>query len=128
MKVTDIARRNEGSDLSPLKARVAAYLEQHADEVYPYRDERLAKALGIKPSALNFTLWALQRDGVIDKEKVGRKVYFGCRTAIADLRKRLGHGRRDPLERARANAARIEQRSGRVDAIELLDAVRGPWQ
>jgi DNA-binding transcriptional ArsR family regulator len=128
MKVAEVAHRAEGSELSPLKAKVAGYLHEHEDEVYPYRDDKLAKSLGIKQSALNFTLWSLERDGIIDKEKVGNKVYFGCRPAIADLRRRLGHTKHDPLERARTNAARIEKRTGRVDVIELLDAVRGPWQ
>jgi hypothetical protein len=127
MKVADIARRNRGSGLSPVKALVAGYLETHADEVFPYRDDRLAKELGLKLSAVNFTLWALHRDGVIDKEKVDNKVYFGSRTAIADLRRRLGRDKSDPFERARANAARIEKRTGRIDTTELLDAVRGPW-
>ena len=125
MKVADVARRTKGSALSPMKARVAAYLEEHSDEVYPYRDDRLAKALGVKQSALNFTLWALQRDGVIDKEKVGSKVFFGSRAAISDLRRQLGQDKHGPFERARANAQKIEQRAGRIDVVELLDAVRG---
>jgi DNA-binding transcriptional ArsR family regulator len=128
MKVAEIAHRIRGTELSPMKAKVAGHLEEHSDEVYPYRDDRLAKSLGMKQSALNFTLWALQRDGIIDKERVGNKVYFGSRAAIADLRRRLGHDKRDPLERARANARKIEERGGRVNAVELLDAVRGPWR
>jgi len=129
MKVTELAKHRRGSSLSPLKAKVLRYLEEHGDEVFPYRDGRLARALGVKLSALNFTLWVLHRDGLIDKQEVDGKVYFGSLSAIADLRAKLGiEPPRDPFERARVNLERIRSRVGDVDTTALLDAVRGPWE
>ena len=127
MKVAEVARRRR-SGLSPLKARVLEQLEAHADEVYGYRDEQLARGLGVKVSALSFTLWALHHDGLIDKEEVGGKVYFGSRAAIAELRKRLGQKEDDPFRRARLLREQIFRRTGNIDVIELLDAVRGRWE
>ena len=66
MKVAELAKR-QSKELSPLKARVLQYLEDHDDEVFRYRDGQLARALNVKLSALNFTLWGLHRDGLIDK-------------------------------------------------------------
>jgi len=129
MKVTELAKRHRGSALSPLKAKALRYLEEHSGEVFPYRDERLAKALGVKLSALNFTLWALHRDGLIGKQEVDGKVYFGSLTATADLRAKLGvEAPRDPFERAKANLQRIRAQVGNINTLELLDAVRGPWE
>ena len=127
MKVAELAKGHRRSPLSPLKAKVFQYLEDRSDELFPYRDEHLARALAVKLSALSFTLWTLQRDGLIDKEQVGGRVYFGCHRAIADLRRRLGLTKADPFQRARANAERIRARTGDISVLELLDAVRGPW-
>ena len=41
---------------------------------------------------------------------------------------RVGPTRVDPFERARANRDRIWARTGNIDVLELLDAVRGPWE
>ena len=128
MKVTNLARRSGRRAISPLKAKVLEYLEGHGDEVFAYRDEGFARSLGIKLSALNFTLWALHRDGLIEKQEVDGKVFFGSRRAVAELRQRLGLVKQDPFERARANAERIRAREGNIDVVGLLDAVRGPWE
>ena len=110
--------------LSPLKRKVLRYMEDHDDEVFAYRDLQLARELELKPSAQGFTLWALHRDGFIDKEEVDGKVYFGSRRAIGELRRRLGLEKRDPFERAKTNAERIRQRTGNFSVAELLRAVR----
>ena len=129
MKVTELAKRHRGSSLSPLKDKVLRYLQEHSGEVFPYRDERLVKALGVKHSALNFTLWALHRDGLIGKQDVDGKVYFGSLAAIVDLRAKLGvEAPRDPFDRAKANLERIRARVGNINTLELLDAVRGAWE
>lgn len=104
------------------------HLEEHSDEVFPFRDEHLVRSLGVKPSALGWTLWWLHQNGYIDKQEVDGRVYFGSRRAIADLRRRLGLTKEDPFQRARANRDRIWARAGNIDVLELLDAVRGPWQ
>jgi hypothetical protein len=118
--------RHEGrGPLSPLKAKVLRFLEEHPDEVFPYRDRQLAASLGIKVSALSFTLWTLHREGLIDKQEVNGRVCFGSRRAITELRNRLGLTKQDPWERARVNRDRIWARTGNIDVLELLDAVRG---
>jgi Mn-dependent DtxR family transcriptional regulator len=127
VKVSEISRREGQGPISPLKAKVLRFLEEHPEEVFPYRDEQLARSLGVKVSALSFTLWDLHRQGLIDKEQVDGRVYFGSRQAIRELRSRLGLTIEDPFERARANAERIRARTGNIDVLELLDAVRGPW-
>lgn len=127
MKVAELAKQHARSPLPPLAAKVLEYLDKHSDEVFPYRDEGLIHALGIKASALSWTLWWLHQNELIDKEEVGGKVYFGSRRAITDLRGRLGLTKLNPFERARANAERIRARIGNINTLELLDAVRGPW-
>src|SRR3990170_6544391 len=128
MKIAELASRRRRGGLSPLKARVLQYLQERSDEVFTYRDERSAKHLSIKISAFSFTLWALHRDGLIGRQEVDGKVYFGSLQAIANLRAKLGiEEPREPFERARANLERIRARVGNIDTLELLDAVRGPW-
>ena len=129
MKIAELTGRRRRGGLSPLKGRVLRHLQEHPDEVFSYRDERLAKQLSIKISAFSFTLWALHRDGLIDKQEVDGKVYFGSRKAIADLRVKLGISEpQEPIARARANLERIRARAGNINTLELLDAVRGPWE
>lgn len=129
MKIAELASRRRRGGLSPLKARVRQYLQEHSDEVFSYRDERSAKQLSIKISAFSFTLWALHRDGLIDKQEVDGKVYFGSLRAIADLRAKLGvREPQEPFGRARANLERIRARVGNINTLELLDAVRGSWE
>ncbi len=129
MKVTELAKRHRGGSLSPLKAKVLRYLEEHRDEVFPYRAGSVAQSLGVKLSALNFTLWALHRDGLIGKQEIDGKVYFGSLKAIADLRAKLGIAEpQEPFGRARANLERIRARVGNINTMDLLDAVRGPWE
>ena len=129
MKIAELTSRRRRGGLSPLKARTFQYLQEHPDEVFSYRDERGAKQLSIKISAFSFTLWALHRDGLIDKQEVDGKVYFGSLKAIADLRARLGIAApQDAFGRAKANLERIRARSGNIKTLELLDAVRGRWE
>ncbi len=124
MKIAQLTRR---ARLSPLKEQVLRYLEAHPREVFGYRDESLARALRRKQSAVNFTLWVLHRDGLVDKEEVDGKVYFGSRRAVAHLRARLGLADADPFQRARALRDQVWRRTGEIDVVELLDGVRGPW-
>jgi len=126
MKVAELVRSRRGS-LSPLKTKVLQYLEEHEDEVFPNYDRELARSLGAKVSALNWTLWWLHRNGFIDREEADGKLYFGSRRAVAQLRSRMGLTKHDPFQRAKANAERIRARMGNVSVLELLDAVRGPW-
>jgi hypothetical protein len=126
MKVADLAARRK--QLSPLKAKVLGYLEGHPEDVFPYRDEALARAVDAKVSAVSFTLWALHKEGYIDRAEVDGKVYLGSRRAITDLKARLGIPEKDPFAEARAIRDRISARSGDIDVVALLDEVRGSWK
>ncbi|MEX0800680.1 MAG: hypothetical protein WD379_05630 [Dehalococcoidia bacterium] len=127
MKITDVTGRRRHR-MSPLKARVHRYLEDHPDEVFSYRDADIAKKLGVKISALSFTLWALHRENLIGRQEVDGKVYFGSNEAIRRLRERLGVAEpEDPFERARRIRDEIYRESGYIDSLELLDSVRGSW-
>lgn len=129
MKIAKLTSQRRRGGLSPLKARISQYLKEHSDEVFSYRDERVTEQLSIKISAFSFTLWALHRDGLIGKEEVDGKVYFGSFKAIADLRAKLGIAEpQEPFGRARANLERIRARVGNISTMDLLDAVRGPWE
>jgi hypothetical protein len=124
MKITQIATK-ERVRLSALKERVLRYLEDRPDEVFSYRDPQIAQDLNLKPATQGFTFWSLCRDGLIDKEVVDGKVYFGSRRAIIELRRSLGLEKDDPFERARINAEKIKQRSGVFSVADLLNEVRG---
>ena len=89
MKIEDVLRIASTDSLTPMQRKVLDYIEWHADEVFPYQDGELAKILGLKPAALGFTLWSLERKGAIKRIKVD-KFYFGCEKAVAALQKKLG--------------------------------------
>jgi hypothetical protein len=127
VKVSELTK-DRRSGRSPLQERVLRFLEAHPEEVFSYRDRDLARKLGVKESALSFTLWALERDGAIEKADIDKRTYFGSRTAVQALRERLGLHKPDPFDAARAFRDRIWARTGDIDVIELLDAVRGPWK
>ncbi|MDO8614481.1 MAG: hypothetical protein Q7T33_01935 [Dehalococcoidia bacterium] len=110
-----------------MKARVLDYIQERPEEVFTYRDADLVSALGLKPGALSFTLWSLERDGLIDKAQLNGHTYFGAHAAIAELRRQKGEQPQGPWELARQNLERIRARVGNIDTLELLDAVRGPW-
>ncbi len=75
--------------LPPLQQKIYAYLQQHKDEVYSYMDaeelSNLIKHNG-SPRGVAFALWALDKKGMLDKERMGRRVYFGSREAIKQIR------------------------------------------
>lgn len=127
MKVADAARQAARRRISPLKARVLDYIQERPDEVYTYRDPDLIAALGIKPGALSFTLWSLERDGLIEKAEVNGQVFFGSPAAVAGLRQGPGVEPGDWLESVRTVRQQIWERTGKIDVIALLDEVRGPW-
>ncbi len=131
MKIAELLKEERKARLSPLKAKVLSYLEGHPDEVFR-SDETLAVALKEKPPALAFTLWALHKHGLIDKERVKGRTYFGCHKAIEHLRQQRPSQRGprkqasspDPLAQAQAVRERIRARVGLVDGLSLLEASR----
>lgn len=124
MRVREAAQKYFPTPVSDLKARVLDYLEQHEDEVFTYRDDTLLKALDVKQSTLSWVLWWLYQNRYIDREEVGRRMFFGAYKAIAELRRTLGRDKADAFARAKANAERIRARAGDIGVVELLDAVR----
>ena len=77
--------------LPPLQQKVYGYLQEHKDEVFSYMDSvelgKLVKHTGSQ-RGIAFSLWDLNQKGLIEKERLGRRVYFGSKEAIAELRKR----------------------------------------
>lgn len=124
MQVSALIEKVQIGRLSPLQRKVLDYLEQHPSEVFEYRDSELTQAVGGKPSSVGFSLWALHKKGLIDKETAGGKVYFGSKRAMAELRQELGISAEDPFDRATRNLKHIRQAVGNIDVQSLLDEVR----
>jgi hypothetical protein len=65
------------------------YLHEHDDEVFGYGDvKELSEKINHKGSnrGVSFTFWALLKKKLIDKERVGKNIYFGSKSAIESLR------------------------------------------
>lgn len=123
MKIGDAVARHNRSRPS-VRDRVLAYVTEHPDEVFSYRDEELLSAVGTNKTGLNFALWSLGKSGAIDMYRVDSRVYFGTSQAIGRLKSSLGS---DWIRRGSENARRIFERVGYINTRELLDEVRGPW-
>jgi hypothetical protein len=87
-KIDQLVRKDR--PLPALQKAVFDYLEKHPDEVYSANDDDLGELqtklkLGTLAS-LAFSLWALNRDGHLKKEKFGRRQYYGSAKALAKLR------------------------------------------
>jgi len=85
-KISDVINQ---SQLSPLQQKVLDYLQEHDDEVFSYADAKeLSEKINHKgsKSGVSFCLWALLKKKLIDKERVGKRVYFGSKSAISSLR------------------------------------------
>ncbi|GEM_PF-1424125 len=130
MKVDELLKPRSGDRLPPQKAKLLQYLQEHPDEVFPYRDETLGRALGMKQAALSFGLWQLCQQGLIGREAVGRRLYFGSHEAIERLRHDpKGRAARrahydEVMARVRLLGERIHRRIGDVDVLKWLDESR----
>ena len=85
-KIDDVINK---SQLSPLQQKVLDYLQEHNDEVFGYSDvKELSEKINHKgsTSGVSFTFWALLKKKLIDKERVGKYIYFGSKSAISTLR------------------------------------------
>jgi len=85
-KINDVINQ---SQLSPLQQKVLDYLEKHDDEVFGYGDvKELCEKINHIGSqrGVSFTFWALVKKKLIDKERVGKYIYFGSKSAIKSLR------------------------------------------
>ena len=95
--------------LTPLQEAVLMALELRPREVFAYGEQELLDAVGRgSPSSIDWTLWYLSKHGLIDKQKAGRRVYFGSNEAVAQLRKQLESQKRKasraPTEPASSSA------------------------
>ncbi|HEY95759.1 MAG TPA: hypothetical protein G4O15_12570 [Dehalococcoidia bacterium] len=85
-KINDVINQ---SQLSPLQQKVLDYLQEHDDEVFGYGDvKELSEKINHQGSnrGVSFTFWALLKKKLIDKERVGKYIYFGSKSAIESLR------------------------------------------
>lgn len=125
MHLSTLLEQANAEKLPPLQRRVFRYLEQRPEEVFEYRDLELAQAVGGKPSSVGFSLWALHKRGLIEKESVSGKVYFGSKAAVAMLRLKLGIAAGEyPFNRATRNLLQVREQVGNIDIQSLLDEVR----
>jgi hypothetical protein len=124
MKISEAVARHKRSSPS-VKDRVLAYVTNHADEVFTYRDEELLRAVGSSRAGLGFALWSLHKDSAIERYEHEGRAFFGTPGAVSQMRERLEQD--DPWERARLLRQRIFERHGPINTLELLDEVRGPW-
>ncbi|HEY41738.1 MAG TPA: hypothetical protein G4O18_07755 [Dehalococcoidia bacterium] len=88
-KISDVLNK---SQLSPLQQKVLDYLQEHDDEVFGYGDvKELSEKINHEGSkrGVSFTLWALLKKRLIDKERVGKHIYFGSKSAISSLREQM---------------------------------------
>lgn len=82
---------NNDNLLPGLQRMMVDYLNNHDDEVFCFRDApELCKLIDHRGSAKSvaFYLWVLSHHGHIDKMRVGRRVYFGSKKAISELKER----------------------------------------
>ena len=88
MKIEDAIK-----GLKPLgrEERIYNFIMQHPDEVYTYYDDGLKKEFSdIKnEDSLNWYIYNLAKNHRIEKIKIGRYVYFGSKTAIEELIRKL---------------------------------------
>lgn len=88
MRISEVVANSRKKAITPMEQQVLDYMKKHPDEVFSYRDPELAKALGLKQSALGFTLWGLKQKGLIKSFKVD-KTYFGWATAVDELERQV---------------------------------------
>jgi len=103
-KIKDLVATDQ---LSPLQQKLLEYLNENDDDVFSARESTyLVQKIGHggTPSGLDFSLWTLHKKGLIDKERYGRKVYFGSKAAIRKLRKAIKH-RSEKQDTSRPNEA-----------------------
>lgn len=85
MKPEDIfGKEGDESTLSPMQKQVLQFFRTHRGEVFPYTDSKMYEELdNLKPTAINWSIWALNDRGFLAKykvksaTKVRRKTFFG---------------------------------------------------
>ena len=89
------------------KERIQAYLDAHPDRAFGYGDRELLRAFpGLKVSVLDWTLWALAREGRVRRLRHGRRVYF---TSLQARREGERRGLRGLLRGVSFTAREVEE-------------------
>jgi hypothetical protein len=95
-KINDVLTRE--TPLPRLQQAVLDYFENHEDEVFSWNKDELGQlAASVKKcttSSIGWSIWALHKKGRIDREKVGRRFYYGSPKAVSSLREKANGKRR----------------------------------
>jgi len=90
MKVKEVFQPSREEMLPQTQKKILSFFRKFSDEVFPYAEywspELLQEVNNMKVSTIDWCIWALQQAGFLDKEKVGRRTYFGLPEAINLLR------------------------------------------
>jgi len=88
--MTKIASVVAEINLPPSQRKILDFLKEHPDEVFAINEEQqISQVLGMNRNNIGWSLWALEKRGLIGKRKVSRKVYYGSHEAIGKLDKSL---------------------------------------
>ena len=68
-----------------IKSQIVGLLRDNPDEIFS-KKEILEKLPDIKENTLAGMLWYLSKDGLIDKTRIGRLMYYGSKEAIQQIR------------------------------------------
>lgn len=96
MKIDDFVK-----ELKPLgrEGKVYNHIMEHSDEIYEYYDESLEEAFpDINKESLNWYMYDLAKNKKIEKIRIKRRVYFGNKTAIEELIKKLPKDQKPYIE------------------------------
>ena len=105
MKISQIANATMPSkeDLPPLQGMLLEEMRRRNDEVFESSDEGLLRSFpSMKRSALSWTLWSLEKRGLVKKIRVrmtGRlTTVFGVPEAVEQLQERLSpSSKKEPI-------------------------------
>ena len=94
MKITEIFQKEQDENtLTSMQKDVLEFFKKHRGEVFPYGNEKVYQELKhLKPTAIDWSLWALHDKGFLDKykvkspTKVRRKTFFGFPEDIKKLK------------------------------------------
>jgi len=94
MKIEDIIKQQKQAQTRdaqpPLQQKVLAFFTRHKGEVFISDDsEMLSELSDVKPAAIRFSVWALEKKNLLAKKKIGRKTYFGLPEDIQKLNSAL---------------------------------------
>jgi hypothetical protein len=126
MRIAELLEAEVRQKLPPQQRKVLTYLEQHPDEVFTARDEILVERFHAQPSGIAHSLWALHKTGLLDKEIVSGRLYYGSPEAISWLRMRRSKPDQEEVyRRIDENRERIRaEAGGNVGSLEILEELR----